>query len=380
MPTDSAWGLAILCAATSMAAVAQGAYTLTTDSKCDCYKTNATAANYFSHHEFFDFRSLHRYVNVTEPIDDFDGNAEAPPTSPYFLRPEFTETWDIQNWDNGALMKENEDVNDATIRMVNSPNNIYIEHDKQNSQTTHLTLRTVRHAKFQSAAEIESLSKGFQFLSVRMRARTTGAHGAVTAMFTYRDPPRVDDIESVQEADLEILTRDPPTRVQYTNQPAWNETSDIPEATRNVTLPGGLRWTDWADYRMDWTPGASTWYVDGREVARIKFQAPRDPLQVIFNAWSDGGSWSGRMPVGSEAFLQIRWVEMVYNSTDPDKKASAKAKLSASDGGCSKVCSIDETSELGRPVLLEGAANTLVAAASACMWLPVLAAGLLLAL
>ncbi|KAL2182200.1 concanavalin A-like lectin/glucanase [Thermothelomyces heterothallicus CBS 203.75] len=415
MAKDSARQLAAILAAAALVAVARGDNNnnknnnnnpLTTDSDCQCYKTNGTAASYFSHHRFFDFGSLHRYVNVTKPIDDFRANAEAPPTSSYFLRPEFADTWDIQSWDNTELMALNDEtVNDATIKMVNSPNNIYIEHDDDDDggggggHATHLTLRTVRHAAgFQSAAEIESLSKGFHYLSVRMRARTRGARGAVTAMFTYRDPPPGqgqgqgqgqgpgldgsddddddddDDVAQVQEADMEILTREDEraTRVQYTNQPSWDDAGDIPEATRNVTLPRGRRWTDWVDYRMDWTPGSSTWYVDGQRAARITFQAPRDPLQVIFNAWSDGGSWSGRMPVGGEAFLQIKWIEIVYNTTDEHPgSGGGKAKEDAdAEAGCRKVCSIDETSRIGTPVLLS--AGTSAVAVSALPWLSAL--------
>jgi hypothetical protein len=352
MPSDpSARNVALVFIAACMVAGSRGAYPLTTDSNCNCYKTNATTTNYFSHHQFFDFRSLHQYVNVPRPIDNFDGNAQAPPSSSFFTNSNFTNAWAIMNWNNTALLElKNSTITDATIKMVNTPNNIYIERDERQQQTTHLTLRTVRHGEFQSAAEFESVSQGFQFLSVRMHARTKGAAGAVTAMFTYRPPPQPHDIMQVQEADLEILTRDPPTYVQYTNQPAWNSTSDIPGATRNVTLPGGKRWSDWADYRMDWTPGSTTWFVNGQLVSRITFQAPRDPSQVMFNTWSDGGSWSGDMAVGGEAYLQIRWIEMVYNSTDPGTVRS---------GGCKNVCSIDETTRIGTPVLMTGGGYTL---------------------
>ncbi|KAL2129133.1 hypothetical protein VTI74DRAFT_8181 [Chaetomium olivicolor] len=131
----------------------------------------------------------------------------------------------------------------------------------------------------------------------------------------------------------------------YTNQPAWNSTNDIPDATRNVTLPGGRRWSDWADSRMDWTPDSSTWYVNGQLVSRITFQTPRDPAQVMFNTWSDGGSWSGDMQVGTEAYLQIRWIEIVHNNTDPGP---------VKQGGCKNVCSIDETTKVGTPALISG--------------------------
>ncbi|KAB5543131.1 glycoside hydrolase family 16 protein [Coniochaeta sp. 2T2.1] len=363
--------LAISSLPSALAATA--AYPLTTDSNCHCYKTNATSANYFGHHKFFDFRQLNQYVNVPGVKPDPDSNANAPPPSNYFQSAEWTSTWGIQNWNNSHVFElNNSDVtgSDASVLMVNSPNNIYIERnqDNQASSQTHLTMRTARLRDFQTAAEFESISQGYQYVSVRMFARTKGAPGAVTAMFTYRPGPN-NSLALVQEADLEIRTVDPPNFVQYTNQPSWNSTGDIPQATRNATLPAGRRWSDWAYYRLDWTPGSSTWYVNGQLVSAISFQAPRDPALIMFNNWSDGGSWSGNMSVNSQAYLQIQWIEMVYNNTDPQFVKSGK---------CINVCTIDETSRIGVPALLtnvgqgtggtQGGAGTAACAATAKKW------------
>jgi hypothetical protein len=329
------------------ALAATDAYPLTTDSNCHCYKTNATASNYFAHHQFFDFRQLSQYVNVPGIKSDPDSNANAPPPSSYFESSSWAGTWGIQNWNNSQVfLVNNSDVtgSDATVLMVNSPNNVYIERntDPQASSQTHLTMRTARLRDFQTAAEFESVSQGYKYVSVRMFARTKGAPGAVTAMFTYRPGPN-NSLALVQEADLEIRTADPPSFVQYTNQPSWNSTGDIPQATRNATMPSGRRWSDWAYYRLDWTPGSSTWYVNGQLVSAISFQAPRDPAQILFNNWSDGGSWSGNMTVNAQAYLQMQWIEMVYNNTDPQFVKS---------GNCINVCTIDETSRTGVPALL----------------------------
>ncbi|KAJ9138794.1 Concanavalin A-like lectin/glucanase [Coniochaeta hoffmannii] len=346
-----------LCAAVAAVAAvflpsAFAAYPLTTDSNCHCYMTNATASNYFAHHKFFDFRQLNQYVNVPGVKPDPDSNANAPPPSNYFQSDDWKSTWGIQNWNNSQVFQtNNSDVtgSDASVLMVNSPNNIYIERnsDPQASSQTHLTMRTARLRDFQTAAEFESISQGYQYVSVRMFARTKGAPGAVTAMFTYRPGPN-NSLALVQEADLEIRTVDPPVFVQYTNQPSWNSTGDIPQATRNASLPSGRRWSDWAYYRLDWTPGSSTWYVNGQLVSAISFQAPRDPAQIMFNNWSDGGSWSGNMSVNSQAYLQIQWIEMVYNNTDPQFVKSGK---------CINVCTIDETSRTGVPALLTNVGN-----------------------
>lgn len=323
------------------------AYPLTTDSNCHCYRTNATSANYFGHHKFFDFRQLNQYANVPAVKPDPDSAANAAPPSNYFQSSEWTNTWGVQSWNNSQVFQvNNSDItgSDASVLMVNSPTNVYIERnsDNQASSQTHLTMRTVRLRDFQSAAEFETISQGYQYVSVRMYARTKGDPGAVTAMFTYRAGPN-NSLALVQEADLEIRTLDPPSYVQYTNQPSWNSTGDIPQATRNATLPSGKRWSDWAYYRLDWTPGSSTWYVNGQLMSTISFQAPRDPALIIFNSWSDGGSWSGNMTTHAQAYMQIQWIEMVYNNTDPAFQKS---------GSCVNVCTIDETTKIGQPALI----------------------------
>ncbi|KAJ9157497.1 Concanavalin A-like lectin/glucanase [Pleurostoma richardsiae] len=231
--------------------------------------------------------------------------------------------------------------------MVNSANNIFIERntDYGASSQTYMTMRTARLQSFQTAAEIESTSQGFQYVSTRMLARTRGNSGAVTAMFTYRPPPNPGQPNLVQEADLEIRTVDPATHISLTNQPSWNDVGDIPQATRNVSLPGGRRWTDWAYYRMDWTPGSSTWYVNGQLVASITFQAPRDPAQLMFNSWSDGGSWSGNMSLNQAASLQIQWIDMVFNNTESKFVKS---------GNCVTTCTVDDNAQPGSPVPISG--------------------------
>ncbi len=51
------------------------------------------------------------------------------------------------------------------------------------------------------------------------------------------------------------------------------------------------------------------------------------------------------MSINDEAAMQIQWIEIVYNNTDPG---------AAKNGKCVNVCSIDETTQIGQPVLLGG--------------------------
>lgn len=244
-------------------------YPLTSDSNCACYQTNETASQFLSHHKFFDFRSLAQHVNVPPAVDDPASSAGANVSSSYFASRDWKSWWEIQAWNNSDALprgnQTNTTISDATVLMVNSPSNIYLERntDSRPSSQTYLTMRTVRHRHFQSAAEIESAALDLRYLSVRMKARTRGAPGAITAMFTYR---AAKDMSQVQEADLEVRTTDPKYSIQYTNQPSWNDDGDVPGATQNISDPHHVDWGSWQVHRMDWTPQASNWFVNGKLV------------------------------------------------------------------------------------------------------------------
>ncbi|KAK0623561.1 concanavalin A-like lectin/glucanase domain-containing protein [Immersiella caudata] len=367
LPTTASSLILLVSAGTPRAAAAGPP--LTDHRNCGCYLTNGTESRYFSHHYFFDFRSQSQYAGVPTAIASADLSGSAPRTSKYFSNSEFANTWIVGNWDNSARQRK-----DATVRMHMSPNNIYIEanNDKGRKPETWLTLRTQRMENFQTAAELETMYFN-KFVSVRMMARTIGAPGAISALFTYKHS---NVLAEVQESDFEVRTRDPDNIVHYTNQPGvTTEGETDPLATTNATLPDGLKWTDWAVHRLDWTPERSTWFVNGRQVAQNAYQTPRDPSKVILNLWSDGGKWSGNMSVTDAAYLQIQWFEMVFNTTDVNFKPSSHA---ANDPlVCEAVCSIDETPNQGQPVMLwNNAAVRVVERRSFTGWIPVLVLGM----
>ncbi|KJZ72950.1 hypothetical protein HIM_07713 [Hirsutella minnesotensis 3608] len=345
------------------------------DTECGCFVTNGTEPGFYAKHLFFDFRRLSQFAGASDVIPDETLASIAGPGSDYFAGDDWSQTWQLQGWNNSK--GGNRTLSgDATVLMVNSPSNVYIETDDQvkrrtGAPATFMTMRTKRLDSFQTAAELQSQDSDYQFLSLRLLARVVGDPGAVAGVFTYRDASNPAD---VQEADLEILTSGPRDRVQYTNQPSSIGGEPNPAATRNATMPRGRAWSEWAVHRLDWTPRRSVWYVDGGKAASIAFQVPRNPSSVHINSWGNGGSWSGNMSVNGEARLQVRWIEIVYNTTADSSRSgshlSEKRQLkrapryeqmaSTKDGprGCRVACSIDETSETGRPVKLwESRAN-----------------------
>ena len=66
------------------------------------------------------------------------------------------------------------------------------------------------------------------------------------------------------------------------------------------------------------------------------------------------------MSLGDAAYMQVQWVEMVYNSTDAREKERRDGNGNGNGEKCKAVCSVDETSKTGQPVMLwDSAANGL---------------------
>jgi len=246
---------------------------------------------------------------------------------------------------------------------------------------------------------VDSVAASYHYLSLRAYARVIGSNGACAGLFTYLPPttgstaavpnnPASDP--TVQEADIEILTSGPRTKVQYTNQPSVDTSGNAMEqATSNSTIPGGALWSSWNLYRMDWTPTRTIWWVNNVKVASISFQVPRDPASVILNMWSDGGSWTSTMAPYEYAYFQIQYLDLVFNSsTSTSKRDLGKdgGDVGSSDDtgvfgkltrrtdevkGCKVVCGVDEGTAamtVGTPVLLYNSTATATLTASCGSW------------
>ncbi|KAL8990530.1 MAG: hypothetical protein Q9177_000838 [Variospora cf. flavescens] len=294
-------------------------------SECSCYRPTGNDAALFLNHQFFDFRSLANETfasNLTPPalIDDAQQGGFEPLTSPFFGKGLLGDFFFPASWNTSASAN-------SPIAMVNSQQNIYLARDTSISPV-HLTLRTNRLSRFQSASDLETVEPDFMHASIRIRARVTGSPGACAGIFTYHS----DD----QESDIEILTSDNDNIIRATNQPGMDPQGKvIPEATTQVVIsaPGSEdngSWTDWNDYQLDWLPGQSQWYVNGVSKLNKTYGVPTEASNIQLKMWSDGGSWTGNMSVGGVATLDIEWIDLVFN-TSHDAPGAA----------CTRVCTVD---------------------------------------
>ncbi|CAH0025019.1 unnamed protein product [Clonostachys rhizophaga] len=195
---------------TTLPLVAMAAAWLAMAASCDCYLIDGAYPTYYKSHGFWDFRSLTQYVGVPPVLDSIDANKNADFSSSYF------------SWESDG-------------------------------DSTFMTMRTARLPKFQTSAEFESMDL-FDHASIRMHSRAIGSPGACTAVFTYRE---ANSLKDVQESDIEILTSDPKTSIQYTNQPSYLEDGTIIDgASNNISV--SAPWNEWSTQRLDWTPGRTT--------------------------------------------------------------------------------------------------------------------------
>ncbi|KAL2863280.1 glycoside hydrolase family 16 protein [Aspergillus lucknowensis] len=274
-----------------------------TDSCPPSHATEGASPATYAHRIFHDFRNLDEtgslYQGEPANITTDAESAAAPVQEGYLTSDAFVRDWGIQTW--GSPVSE-----DSPVRKQYSNQNVYIQ---TTDDSTHLVLRAYRNDDFISAAELDTKLSNILHASIRLRARVHGDPGACAGFFTYFD--------NKNESDIEILTRDPTDHLRYTNQPGVDdEGNEIPEASSDVVMPGGAVWTEWNEHRLDWTEGLSLWYLNGAEVVRKTYSVPTEPSSVILNLWGDGGSWSGEMEVGAAAYLEIEWIEILYNTSD----------------------------------------------------------------
>jgi beta-glucanase (GH16 family) len=188
--------------------------------------------------------------------------------------------------------------------------------------------------KTQLGGEMFYAPTALSALSLRVSARVHGSPGAVAGFFTYKS--------DTQESDIEILTRDDDHHAHFSNQPTYDDDDDavIQGSTFNASVPRGASTEQWLTYRLDWLPGLdrSAWYVDGEKAAETDYQVPRQASTLFVDMWGNNGLWSGKMPVGGHAVLEVQWIEMVFNAT-------VEAEAPPGDG---VVCTVDE--KVGEPV------------------------------
>ncbi|KIL85967.1 hypothetical protein FAVG1_10936 [Fusarium avenaceum] len=198
-------------------------------------------------------------------------------------------------------------ANEKSLARHYVPNHVFIDKHADEAQLALYTDRLRNDT--QQAREVYFSEALVDSVSLRLKARITGAPGAVAGFFIY--------FNDTQKSDIEVLTRDEDNRIHYSNQPTENSTTGttIPGTTHNETRSGSYQ--DWTVYRLDWLrlQGLSAWYIDGKLGKTSRVNVPVTPSTVYINMWSSGASYSGRMDYGTNATLEIQWIQMAFNAS-----------------------------------------------------------------
>ncbi|MCJ1296956.1 hypothetical protein MMC34_008525 [Xylographa carneopallida] len=152
-------------------------------------------------------------------------------------------------------------------------------------------------------AEVQTSVQDILYGSVRTTIQVSEVPGTCHGLFYYKSDN--------QESDIEILTADLASGIHYTNQatvPGEKSTTTTHPLPSNATAV-------MHEYRLDWLPGKTVYYLDGVEQQVLVSNVPDVPGSWLWNNWSNGDpEWSAGPP-GSDNILKIGRIEMYYNRT-----------------------------------------------------------------
>ncbi|KAF7714676.1 Endo-1,3(4)-beta-glucanase [Penicillium ucsense] len=344
---------------------------------CDCFNVAGPDPGYFQHYKLWDFRSIPGFRQArsnasfwdeqllsarssdwveedisndddeevdnaesdsVDVLDDLASNTinstdeDAGPLNElealWFFKHAFERDWVSQDWQRPSGPH-------APITMINSKDNVYFAKNRQwlDKMSTYLILRTTRLRNYTSTAEIETKARNIYRCSLRVRFRILPSNldeessvslakdlpatnedspfpGACAGIFTYR--------ERNCESDIELLTKDPSSRIHYANQPDYDAVNDrmIPGASTIKDIP--VPWTTWSIHRLDWLSDISRWWVDDQQQDAKTYRVPNLPSWLMMNLWSDGSLWTGDLPIGGNVYMAVEYIELAFNVSQAD--------------------------------------------------------------
>jgi hypothetical protein len=134
-------------------------------------------------------------------------------------------------------------------------------------------------------------------------------------------------MNDTQETDIEIRTGDP-THIHFTNQQTH---PSIGETTYAVPAPATMT-SAFHEYRYDWLPTGTNFYIDGVLIMSINRNVPSTAGWLMWNSWSNGWAWTFGPPA-QDNILLIRSVEAYFNRTSVDtSNCEASSGSSAGTG------------------------------------------------
>ncbi|KAI9348823.1 concanavalin A-like lectin/glucanase domain-containing protein [Pilaira anomala] len=154
---------------------------------------------------------------------------------------------------------------------------------------------------------IGTTRQDFLYGSFRSYIRTTQVNGTVAGMFVYHPEG---------EIDIELLSSVRPNQAYFAMHPGLTENGKASSLTHGNYLLEFDPTQDFHEYRFDWFPDLTLFYVDGVEQYRMITNVLSQPSRVMFNHWTDGNQNFSQGPAKENAYLHIKNMTFFFNSTD----------------------------------------------------------------
>lgn len=152
-------------------------------------------------------------------------------------------------------------------------------------------------------AEVSTTEKNILYGSVRTMMQISSISGTVSAPFFYKNDN--------QEADIEAITGGSYKGVHYTNQKV-DTTAD--QTTVAFASSADLT-SELHEYRLDWLPDRTDFYLDGVKQATLTENVPSTAGAWLWDNWSNGDPLWSAGPPSQDNILMISKIEMYYNTT-----------------------------------------------------------------
>ncbi|KAF4551189.1 Hypothetical protein D9617_14g076460 [Elsinoe fawcettii] len=166
------------------------------------------------------------------------------------------------------------------------------------------------------SAEIQTAAKDVLYGSVRTVAMASTVAGTTHGFSFYSN--------DTQEADIAFLTDDT-TVLHLTNEQTGY---GAPMTSYSISAPSDAT-SAWHEYRMDWVPGKTMFYIDGQLIYQINQNVPSTPGFYLWNNWSNGNAWAKGPPQGTNV-AKIQSIVAYFNRTSVSVDANSASCKTAS--------------------------------------------------
>ncbi|KXS22431.1 glycoside hydrolase family 16 protein [Gonapodya prolifera JEL478] len=234
---------------------------------------------------------------------------------------------------------ENQLPNDSGINGVAAPYQIQNTKDNVMIQGRDLAIRVQSAVQkpYILGGEVTTMRNDILYGSFRSTLKTTSVLGTCAGFFHYGNRTNEVDIEilSVQAADRKVnfVQHEMILLPDNTPSPLSIQTPDV----------GVNPSADYNEYRFDWTPTSSDFFVNGNYILSLTANEPSKEGIVIWNHWSKGLQGWDQGPPLNDSYLLVRSFKLFFNTSDAtgfNRRCNAARNSTNTTATARSVCSV----------------------------------------